>query len=262
MAFDAAGHVYLLDTNQASQSRILKLSSDGIILADWRGFKSSVGIALDSKGNVYITDGKAAQILELSPQGRVLRRFGHLAGGFQGPAHLAVDHHGNVYLSVAERNLIEKFDPDGALLASWHRHKGSGRDQWNQPQTISMAPDGTLAIDDWGNDRVEILSPAGKTLRIFRAIGRPAGKLGNASGTCVGPNGNIYAADYDHGLVQEFDAHGWRLRTIGNIGGRKLFQTLPGPYSLAVDSHNDLYSADGHTVVKYSPAGRLLARWN
>ncbi len=139
---------------------------------------------------------------------------------------------------------------------------GSGRDQLNQPQTISVTPDGSLALDDWGNDRVETLSLAGKTLLIFRAIGRPASKPGNSSGTCVGPNGVVYAADYDHGLVQESDAHGRQLRTIGNIGGGKLFQTLPGPYSLAVDGHNDLYSAGGHTVVKYSPAGRLLARWN
>jgi sugar lactone lactonase YvrE len=267
MAFDAAGNVYLVDTDHKSRSRVLKLSPNGRVLADWRVFSAVPGrhngpdgIALDNEENVFVINGGHDQVLKLSPKGEVLAELGGFtSGAFDEGGHVAVGKDGNIYVVAAGSNLIQQYSPPGKLISSWHRNKGIGIDQWIQPETISVADDGNLVIDDWGNHRILTLSPTGQTIRAFEAIPNEPLKLASTSGAVVAPNGNIYVADFQLYRVQEFDSRGHLLATIGNTPGNTLFELAPN--SVAVDQSGNLYSADGLSVVKYSREGKLLARW-
>lgn len=267
MAFDAAGNVYLVDTDHKSRSRVLKLSPHGRVLGDWQVFTAESGhhngpdgISLDSEGNVYVIDGGHDHVLKLSPTGKVLAELGGFtSGAFDKGGHVAVGKDGNIYVVAAGSNLIQKFSPKGILIASWNRDKGSGLDQWIQPETISVDSDGHPVIDDWGNHRILTLSSTGQTIRAFEAIPNEPLKLASISGVAVGPNGNIYVADYQLYRVQEFDPRGRLLATIGNTPRNILFELAP--YSIAVDRNGYLYPADGLSVVKYSREGKLLTRW-
>lgn len=265
MAFDAQGNVYLVDTDHKHRSRILKLSPTGKELADWRVFTDGPGsdngpngIAIDKEGNIYAPDGAAQRVLKLSPAGKVIQMFGPMKGSFK-YIHLAVDDGGDVYVVEPEQDAIEKFSSNGTLLARWHRQRGSGVDQWHEPQTISVGKDGNLILLDWGNDRIEVLSPSGETRLTFRAAGAPDEGLVSSSGACTDRDGDIYVADYQRNRVKEYHSNGYLLKTIGNDGKRKIF--AHAPFSIACGRDGNLYSADGLTVVKYSKDGVVLARW-
>lgn len=265
MAFDAHGNIYLVDTDHRHRSRILKLSAGGKELADWRVFTDGPGsdngpngIAIDAQGNIYAPDGAAHRVLKLSPTGTVVQSFGPMSGSFK-YVHVAVDASGDVYVVEPEQNAIEKFSPDGRMLARWHRERGSGADQWHEPQTISIGKDNTLVLLDWGNDRIEILSASGATRRIFRAAGAPHEPLVSSSGACTDSAGNIYVADYQRSRVKEYDPDGVLLKTLGNEGGHEIFEHAP--FSMACGRDGNLYSADGLSVVEYSRDGVVLARW-
>lgn len=267
MAFDPAGNVYLVDTDHMTRSRVMKLSPQGRVLAEWYVFggvrgrdNGPDGIALDRDGNIFVVDRGGDQALKLSPTGKVLAKFGGFpARAFDVGGHVAVGKHGNIYVGAAGLDLIKKFSPQGKLIARWRRDRGPGVDQWNQPESISIADSGDLVIQDWGNHRILVLSSTGKTIRAFEGIPNEPLKLASISGAVVGPDGNIFVADYQLYRVQEFDAHGHLLATIGNTPGNTLF--IKAPNSIAIDKHGNLYSADGLSVVKYSRKGKLLARW-
>jgi DNA-binding beta-propeller fold protein YncE len=267
MALDAAGNVYLVDTDHKTHSRVLKLSPQGRVLAEWHvfaavpgRFNGPDGVALDREGNIFVTDGGRDRILKLSPTGRVLAAFGGFpARAFDFGGHVAVGSHSNIYVVAARLNLIWKLSPQGKLIASWHRAQGPGLDQWNHPEAISVDGDGNLVIQDWGNHRILTLSPTGQTIRAFDGVPNEPLKSASISGAVVGPDGNIHVADYQLYQVQEFDPHGRLLATIGNTPGNILFKKAPN--SIAIDRRGHLYSADGLSVTKYSRQGKLLARW-
>ncbi|HEV2331671.1 MAG TPA: NHL repeat-containing protein [Gammaproteobacteria bacterium] len=264
MAFDAAGDVYLVDSDHKTRSRVLKLSPEGKKLAEWHVFplipgrdNGPNGIGLDADGNILVADAQG--VLKLSSTGSLLTTFGTQPETFDDERHLAVGRQGDIFVTQAHENLIQRFSPDGRLVASWKRGQGSGREQLNRPEQISAAPDGNLVVQDWGNHRMVTLSPAGRTVSTFDATKDVPLKLASISGACVDQDGNIYVADYQLYRVQEFDPHGRLLTTIQNTPGNVLFETAP--YSLAIDLRGNLYSGDGLSVVKYSRDGKLLARW-
>lgn len=265
MAFDAQGDIYLVDTDHRHRSRILKLSRTGHKLADWRVFTDGPGsdngpngIAIDRQGNIYAPDGGAQRVLKLSPTGKVIQAFGPMKGSFK-YVHVAVSADGDVYVVEPEQNAIERLSPDGTPLARWHRERGSGADQWHEPQTIAIGRDDTLVLLDWGNDRIEVLSDGGVTRRIFRAAGAPTEALVSSSGACTDSDGDIYVADYQRNRVKEYDPNGHLMKTIGNDDRHKIFEHAP--FSMACGRDGNLYSADGLSVVEYSKNGVVLARW-
>lgn len=267
MAFDQAGNVYLVDTDHNARSRVMKLSPQGRVLAEWHVFtwvpgrdNGPDGIALDGAGNVFVVDRGHDQILKLSPAGNVLAILGGFpAHAFDEGGHVAVDRHGNIYGVAAAANLIRKFAPDGRLIASWQRGPGAGLDQWNQPEQISVDGKGDLVLDDFRNVRILTLWPDGQPVRAFAAVPNEPLKLASTSSIAIGPDGNIYVADYQLHRIQEFDRLGRLLATIGNTPRNILFEKAPN--GIAIDTRGDLYATDGLTVVKFSRHGKLLARW-
>jgi sugar lactone lactonase YvrE len=267
MTFDKAGNIYLVDTDHKSHSRVLKLSPNGTVLAEWQVFTAVPGhyngpngIAIDDGGSILVIDGGLNQVLKLSPTGKVMAKYGDFAAGaFDEGGHVAVGKDGVIYIVAAGPNLIQLYSPQGEPIESWHRDKGPGPNQWIQPETISIGDDGNLVIDDWGNHRILVLSPAGRTIYAFDGVPNEPLKVASISGAVVGPDGNIYVADYQLLRVQEFDPQGHLLATIGNSPGNTLFEVAPN--SIAVDRSGNIYTTDGLSVVKFSREGKLLARW-
>ncbi|HEV7165730.1 MAG TPA: NHL repeat-containing protein [Gammaproteobacteria bacterium] len=267
MAFDAQNNIYLVDTDHKHRSRILKLTPEGQVLADWRVFTDGPGtnngpngIAIDNGGNIYVPDGGAQQMLKLSPMGKIIATFGKASSTVKDDYwHVAVDPTGNVYVVEFGRNLIQEFTSDGKLAAKWHREHGLGSDQWRNPQTIAIGKNDTLVVDDWGNDRIEVLSRTGENKLIFRGAGAMNEGLISSSGACTDSAGNIYVADYQRNRIKEYDFRGHLFNTIKDDRKPRLFEHAP--FSIACGRDGNLYSADGLSVIKYTKDGVLLARW-
>lgn len=267
MVFDAAGNMYLVDTDHKTHSRVLKISPEGEPLAEWHVFSVSrshkngpEGIAIDHDGNILVTDAGSMHVLKLSPTGKLLSTLGRVSQEFHDLGHVAIDPQGNIYVAEAKPNLIHKFSPTGEHIATWHRDQGVGPEQWNGPESIAVQSNGNLAVEDWGNHRIEILSLTGDRILQFGGAGREPGEFASSSGLCTDHVGNTYVADYELRRVQEFDFHGRLLTTIGNSDGNTVFEQGPG--AIAVDNHGDLYAPDGLSIVKFSREGKLLARWH
>ena len=146
VAVDSAGNVYVADT---SNYTIRAITPSGVVklLAGLAGNRGSAdgtgnaarfdfpnGVAVDSAGNVYVTDTVNNTIRTITPSG-VVNTFAGLAGSlgsgdgtgsaasFTSPQGVAVDSAGNVYVADTGNYTIRKITPAGVVKCS--RRSGS-----------------------------------------------------------------------------------------------------------------------------------------
>lgn len=169
--------------------------------------------------------------------GAVLANFG---GGIMVTPHgIHVDDEGNVWVTDFVGNAegtkghqVHKFSPGGELLMSLGTPgvPGSGPKQFNQPNDVITAPDGSIFVSD-GHDGQSMTSNA-------------AMEEGRASGATA--------------RVIKFSPDGTRLLEWGQIGVRHgEFRT---PHALAFDSQGRLWVADrgNHRIEIFDQEGNYL----
>jgi tripartite motif-containing protein 71 len=114
LALDGSGNVYVSEPHPFSEGndRIQKFSPAGQLLATWGGsgaglgqFSQPTGLAVDSKGNIFVVDSGNFRIQELSSIGRYVAQWDAPEAGFRFVSKIAVDDHGNMYLSVGSQVL-------------------------------------------------------------------------------------------------------------------------------------------------------------
>lgn len=156
MTVDANDNVYVLDILGA---RILVVDTAGKYLRQIPfppdcGFISDV--AIDRKGAVFILDSQKAQVLKADPGAAAFKVF---ASGLQSYLYLAVsldiDTQGRVYLLDQDDSAVILLGPDGSFQGRYLTF-GWKTGQLNRPAQACITENGTLAIADRNNSRVQL----------------------------------------------------------------------------------------------------------
>lgn len=82
-------------------------------------FNHPNGIALDEKGNMYITEWRNNRVQKFSPEGEFLFAFGSAGSGrgeFKNPSGIAVDSKDFIYVADANNGRIQVFNSEGSYL--------------------------------------------------------------------------------------------------------------------------------------------------
>jgi hypothetical protein len=176
LALDSAGNLYI-----ATFGPVRKVSPDGritTILAE-----SGDALAVDDKGNVYITGDKGSEVTKVSPAGTTTTVAGTGKPGFSGdndkatdaqvnfPSGLAVDGSGNVYIADLGNHRIRKVSPDGLIttvagtgIAGFSGDGGPAASaRLDYPVDIAVDSSGNLYIADGVTNRVRKVVPAVST---------------------------------------------------------------------------------------------------
>ena len=85
-------------------------------------------IALDQKGNIYVSDTGAFRVQQYDPEGNYLRTYGSHGdspGQFARNKGIAVDRNGILYAVDAASQTIQMFDAEGNLLLFFGEQEGS-----------------------------------------------------------------------------------------------------------------------------------------
>jgi uncharacterized protein (TIGR03437 family) len=234
IAVDPAGNIYISDT---ANSRIRKISGGTISTmaggstAGYGGdggaatsaqLNTPTGIALDSKGNLYIADSDNNAIRMVSPGGTITTVAGSGQQGYSGDGGAAIH----------------------ALL--------------NYPQGVAVDSYGNLYIADTLNNAVRMVSNGiistigGNGIAGDSGDGGPAisAQITNPIGIAVDLAGGIYVSDAS-AVVRRFSLNGSIATIAGNgstgytgDGGLALNAQMNLPAGLALDSQSRLYIAD------------------
>ncbi len=193
-------------------------------------FKSAEGIAIDSKGDIWVTDNGNNRVDEFSSTDAFIKAFGF--GVSNGESKF------ETCTTTCQAGLV-----------------GSGNGEFNEVTDLAFS-DGNLYVTDYGNNRVQEFSEKAEYLAQFGSKGSGNGQFNGMAGIGVDANGNLYVADGGNDRVQEFTPSGSFLAAFGLKGaGNGQFS---GPEKVVVSSSGALYVTDGgnNRVEEWTPAPR------
>lgn len=240
LAFDAAGNLYIADTQN---SRVRMVGPGGVITtfagngtvsgfggegdpATLTPLNAPQGVVADSAGNIYVAD---------TDHNRVIR----------------VDSAGDMHTVAGTGTAGDAGDAGGAtgLLA-----------ELNGPAGLAVDAAGNLYIADSGNHRIRMLGPSGIVSTIagtgtagFSGDGgaAAAAELSYPAAVAVDASGNLYIADTGNNRVRMVTTDG-NIATISGTGeasfngenGAALAMALFNPGGVALDGQGNLWVAD------------------
>ena len=147
-------------------------------------FNNPIGLAVDSKRNVYVADTGNNLVRKIDTKGNVTN-LGKIFKdkkhpSFNNPIGVAVDSQGNVYVADTGNKLVRKIDTNGVVT-------NLGK--------IFKLPEGYMDLDD--NNQV-IIDVDGKREPFFVEV----------TGVAVDPQGNVYVADTRKDFLCKIDSKG------------------------------------------------------
>ena len=164
---NANNAIYVVDQHN---HRIQKFSLTGNFLLKWgsydlldgnRGDPGQLdlptGIALDTSGQVYVTDTNNNRVQKFDSNGNFVGQWGSQGSGngqFNNPTGIAVDQTNKVYIADTSNYRLQQFDTSGNYQGQWGT-PGSGNGQFLGPGGVAAAGPGEVYVTDVGNHRVQ-----------------------------------------------------------------------------------------------------------
>ena len=222
------------------------------------------GLALDSKGDLYISDIGTHRILKRTSSGRLLVIAGTGEPGFGGddgpatkarlhaPHDLLFDADGNLLIADTGNQRIRKIDPRGIITtiagdgkALQSNYNGKAPDtSLNNPQSLALDRAGNLLIADTFNHVIRKLDRNGKLTIFAGSVAGYGGDGGLATeaqmnlpmAVTVAPDGSVFVSDAGNSRIRQITPDG-KIKTIAGFGP-------------AADTYGGGYAGDGGPAEK------------
>jgi serine/threonine protein kinase, bacterial len=284
LAVDPFGNIYVADYYN-NKIRVISPSGVVTILAGsgtagssngtgaGASFNGPFGIAIDTLGNLYVTDFNNNLIRKVTPGGVVSTFAGSGTQGyvnatgtgasFYDPTGIGVDASNNVYVCDSANEVIREITP-GGVVSTFAGVTGFGGfvngagtiAQFNWPDGVVADSSGNLYVSDQFNNMVRKITPGAvvSTLAGSGTAGSANGTGGAASfywpcGIAIDSSGNLYMTDEFNNSVREITQAGvvTTLAGTGSKGSTNGLATVASfnePGGIAVDSSGDVYVGD------------------
>lgn len=238
VAVDRSGNVYVVDNRNNVVRKIDGSGTINTIAGDGTGgytgdgaaasaaeLNRPSGIAIDTAGNIFISDSRNFVVRKINTSGVISTYAGSGTAGSTG---------------------------DGGAASSA---------TFNRPGALAVKTDGTLYVADGQSNVIRAISASG-TINAFAGTGTAgysgdgaaatAATLSNPNGLAVDGSGNVYVADGVNNVVRKINGSGVISTYAGNHnpgyygdGGAATLARLQGPNWVAVDASANLYITDG-----------------
>ncbi len=217
------------------------------------------GLAVDSKGLLYVADTKVGAVFIFDPASRdtefikhgVDARFGRIFG-------LVIDDTDRLFVSDGQYNHVLVFDAKHKLEGQF------GEGVMNDPAGLAIDEENRfLYVANTGTDQILVYDA--DTFKLLRKIGTAGknhtlttpGDFSSPTNVAVDKDGNVFVTDTMNDRVEEFDADGVFIRAFGKNGDG------PGdfarPKGIAVDCDGHVWVADAmlNRLQVFTPEGEL-----
>jgi sugar lactone lactonase YvrE len=294
VATDGAGDLYVADTDNHIIRKIVASTGAVTTLAGLAGssgstdgtgsaarFNSPSGVAIDSAGNIYVSDTLNYTLRKITAQGVVSTLAGApgIAGSvdgsgsaarFYGPQGLAINPDpyvgtNDIYITDTNNHTIRKVVPSTGVVTTVAGLAGSAGSadgvgslgRFNCPSGVAVDLRGTVWVADTENHTIRAVWSTGQ---VFTAAGL-AGASGVTDGAgnvarfnsptavALGPDGNLYVADTDNHTIRMYNngavsTLAGLAGTSGSADGLGSAARFFSPAGVVADSSGNLYVAD------------------
>jgi len=227
-------------------------------------FYNPVGVAVDSSGNIYVTDKGNDRIQKFDSNGKYITQWSSYYNNwkFNRPTGIAIDSEGNIYVANSWNKSIVKMNSKGGFITQWGSEViGDGKAF--SPYGIAIdSSDNVYVVDVLdSNSRIVKFNSNGYYLTQFGSWGHGNGEFNGLSHIAVDSLDNIYVADYNNNRIQKFDSDGNFLSSWGSYGSNS--GQFYNPVGVAVDSSGSVYVVDkyNYRIQKFDNSGNYLIQW-
>jgi len=262
VAVDSNGSIYVSDPGNfrvqkfnSSHFYQYTIGTTGVpYVTDNLHFNAAYGVAVDSSGNIILTEEWGHRLLKLNSSGVAQWSLGDAGvtgsdnAHFARPRGTAVDSNRNIYVAEHDNHRVQIYDSAGNYVATVGTGWGNGDYHFKNPSGVAIGPDGYIYVADTWNHRIQIYNSSRiyvATLGVTGSSGTDNAHFNGPHGVFVDSNGNIYVPDSYNRRVQVFDSNRVYQRTIGTTGEEgDDFSHFDEPRDVAVDSYGNVYVAD------------------
>ena len=297
-AVDRNGNVYVADTGNQIIRKITpaavvstfagtpsSLVIDGTGTA--AGFRGPVGIAIDTTGNLYVSD-ISQTIRKITPTAVVTTLAGQAdsagrvdatgsAARFSNPLGLTVNPAGVVF--ALQTQFVRRITPSGAVTTFAGATGGGSADgtgtaaQFSLPRGIALDSDGNLFVSDTDNHTIRKITPAG-VVTTFAGVAGQAGHVNGTAGAArfniprgiaIDRNNVMYVTDAGTNTIRRVTP-GAAVTTLAGTAGQTGSTDGTGgaarfdqPRGIAVDRDGQVFVVDynNQTIRRITPSGTV-----
>jgi len=217
------------------------------------------GMAVDSKGSVYIADGKVGAIFIFNTETKDLQMIKHGADArFGDIIGLAMDDADRMFVSDTKLRRILVFDKnhkvEGSISEGVVDPGGMAIDNENRFLYVAdPALDQVLVYDADKFNLIRKIGTAGKK----HTLTEP-GQFAVPTNVAVDSDGNLYVTDTYNNRVEVFDADGKFIRAWGKAGDRPGYFSRPKGIAIDADGHVWVADAVQDILQCYTADGQFL----
>jgi DNA-binding beta-propeller fold protein YncE len=217
-------------------------------------FVEVTGVAVNSKGHIYVFHRGKHPLMEFDTHGKYLRS---IADDLFVSAHtVRVDGEDNIWTTDVGAHIVLKLSPDGRVLLSLGRMRTPGDDvlHFNQPTDVAFDREGNIYVADGeGNSRVLKFNKYGNVLLGWGMKGDGPGQF-NLPHSIAIDGDLVYVGDRENARIQIFDLNG---RYFGEW-------KLGHPYGLFITPDHSIYMSDAIAgrILKIARDGKVVGALN
>jgi len=200
--------------------------ADDFKLPPGMNFGGTSGVAINSKGNIFVLHRGPLPLMEFDPAGNFIRGFGE--GLFDRPHGLRIDGEDNIWATDVGSHVVYKFNPQGRIqvVLGVKGRPGDLHDfghlrLFNEPNDVAIGPAGEIYIVQGhgkGEPRVLKFDKDGNFLKLWGKKGKGPGEFDLAHSVVVDGKGFVHIADRNNRRIQVFDGDGTFVRESKHPG--------------------------------------------
>jgi hypothetical protein len=294
VAVSGRGIMYVADTNnnrvQLFTSKSNFLTQRARYLTKWASngsepgfFKDPQNIAVETNGNVYVSDGDNFRVQKFSSEGEFDIEWGSNGsgpvefGGSSGPQSLAVDNSGHVYVLDKYNHRVQKFTTEGDYVTEIGDYSGGSVSDpaiaadvnGNLYITAGYKEGGVEGITGYIQKFSPLPDGSGNYSLDREWNTNQLGFVCTPSDIAVDNNNNLLYAIGTVGADPPYSFYAVQVYTLGGDFVRQWYQPILNDsgyagFDVAVDDNGFLYTVDrrGNRVYQYTSGGyHLITEW-
>ncbi|XP_020603627.1 protein lin-41-like, partial [Orbicella faveolata] len=218
------------------------------------------GIAVNTTGNIAITDYEGHCVYIFDKEGNCIRKIGSQGrngGQFNRPVGVTYLNDNEILIADQGNHRLRQVDVQTGTVVKSFGKNGAAKGEFSSPLDVCLDEQHHIFVTEWLNHRIQVMTQEGETITMFGDSGPE--KLCYPT-SCIPYKNMFLVAEGGNKCVKVFDQSGTFLYKFGKKGSQD--GQFNSPHGMLVDSSNNLLVCDcgNNRVQQFSLDGRFTGK--